>query len=598
MAFLLLNLRAASTVPRRPESRALPLRLSFPHVTLSLFPRRGLLGSSFVHSLALAAILLAPPFFAAARHPLEPDDPPSADTIEAKQIVYLPQLGGGLEGRGHRGGGPAAAGKGNSVAQAASSSGFTYPGPQKIVSNLSNPTNNIQTILQPELKHPKTLPPLVPAPNLVQTANADPPSPLKPSNSIPAKPAFPFKIKPLSPSQRKVRAYDPSVPVIQPALQDPTSAVKMVLPANVPPPVNETTNSDPQTPVTPQEPHRFDRISNLPTRGTDPKTRLSLSPAPSPPDLKTTLPAGEARGRFAVSPDPSPLGANDGPGSKLNGSPNSSAVGNGNGAPVGNSVGEGAGGKGAIGGEDRGVGNGAGLEEGSGKGGGGTGADSGRGTGKGGGTGTGNGTGSGSGSGGGPGPGTGAFPGITIQGGSSGTGAVDGKPSMRASSISIAPSGAYGLTVVATASSGGGLPDFGVFSNERVYTVYLDMRKTVADPAPSWVLQCALLRGAAGGSQNSSAGQQGFAPPFPIVKEPLNLPADRAQKNLHRMIVVYAVVDSNGKLDQSSVKQSPDPELDKAVLEALSKWTFRPAELNGQAVAVRILLGIPISLNQ
>ena len=70
------------------------------------------------------------------------------------------------------------------------------------------------------------------------------------------------------------------------------------------------------------------------------------------------------------------------------------------------------------------------------------------------------------------------------------------------------------------------------------------------------------------------------------------------RKYLRRLIVVYAVIDTGGKLQQMSVKQSPDPQLNQPALTALEKWVFRPAELNGEPVAVKALLGIPLSLPQ
>ena len=42
------------------------------------------------------------------------------------------------------------------------------------------------------------------------------------------------------------------------------------------------------------------------------------------------------------------------------------------------------------------------------------------------------------------------------------------------------------------------------------------------------------------------------------------------------------------------VKKTPDAQLSDPIMLALSKWVFRPAQLNGQPVAVRILLGIPL----
>jgi hypothetical protein len=47
-------------------------------------------------------------------------------------------------------------------------------------------------------------------------------------------------------------------------------------------------------------------------------------------------------------------------------------------------------------------------------------------------------------------------------------------------------------------------------------------------------------------------------------------------------------------MEQTSVKESPDPLLNQPVLDALSKWVFRPGVLNGDPVAVKALLGIPL----
>ncbi len=90
------------------------------------------------------------------------------------------------------------------------------------------------------------------------------------------------------------------------------------------------------------------------------------------------------------------------------------------------------------------------------------------------------------------------------------------------------------MTVVSTASSGGGLEDFGVFDNERVFTVYIGMKRMPEDADPTWTLQYASLQAAGGDPQ--------IAAPMPVMRE----------------------------------------------------WPDRPAQLNGQPVAVKILLGIPL----
>jgi hypothetical protein len=44
----------------------------------------------------------------------------------------------------------------------------------------------------------------------------------------------------------------------------------------------------------------------------------------------------------------------------------------------------------------------------------------------------------------------------------------------------------------------------------------------------------------------------------------------------------------------ADVKQTPDVRVSDPIVQALSKWVFRPAQLNNQPVAVKVLLGIPL----
>jgi len=84
--------------------------------------------------------------------------------------------------------------------------------------------------------------------------------------------------------------------------------------------------------------------------------------------------------------------------------------------------------------------------------------------------------------------------------------------------------------------------------------------------------------------------------PFPIEKEQPQFPEEVVARNLGRLIIVYAEITSEGKVENTRIIQSPNPLLNQPLLEALAKWIFRPAESNGQAVAVKALMGIPLSL--
>ncbi len=296
------------------------------------------------------------------------------------------------------------------------------------------------------------------------------------------------------------------------------------------------------------------------------------------------------------------------PGSKIESSATTPAIGQ-TAVAAGNDAGQtalGAGNsKGSEGtGGGLGVGTGAGADTGAGKGG--TGTGSARGSSTGAGIGTGPGPTSASGAGAGSATGRGGLPGLTIQrGGAGGSGiTINGggagagggiSVDVQRSPIKIPMQTAYGMTISSTADSGGGLPDLGVFAHEKVYTVYLDMRGTTAEHSPSWTLQYARLRSPAEISAAASNQiQEGLTPPFPLVKELPKLNSELIRTYLRNVIVVYAVMDVQGKLQSLSVRQSPDARFNASILAALTHWTFQPAQLSGQPVPLKVLIGIPL----
>ncbi len=146
------------------------------------------------------------------------------------------------------------------------------------------------------------------------------------------------------------------------------------------------------------------------------------------------------------------------------------------------------------------------------------------------------------------------------------------------------------MTVVSTASSGGGLEDFGVFENERVFTVYIAMKRNPEDADPTWTLQYALLKS----DSVSSSGDLQVAAPSPVMREWPQISPELEKKYAQRQVVVSAVVDKEGKVGHVAVKETPDPRVSDPIVQALSKWVFRPAQFNGQPIAVKVLLGIPL----
>ena len=489
------------------------------------------------------------------------------DFSSPDHVVFLPSVGGGSEGnrpglRGNPGG--------SVTPPVRSSAGFSYPGPQATVSDPPDAFNPTQTLLQPALKDLPGLHEFVPLPNMVQMAAAPDPAParivVKPSTRVATNEAI---------------AVAPSLQLQPPKLALPLATATlpaMALPDSLG--LRKPVEKPIENPIAPPV-----EVSEASSHGPDPKTLLSLSAIPAPPDVPTNFPHAEARGRFAASPDPLALVSQPAPGAKSGSATSGSAgIGTNNDSGAGDAAGTrdiAAGSEvGTPGGADGGSA-GTGLAKVRGTGDGGLGITIGRGSGTGSGIGSGSSASAASGGGAGNGAGSGTFAGITIHGGGyTGGTSANLHPT-------LAPRNAYGMTIVSTASSGGGLADFGVFSDEKVYTVFMDMRETGAERAPAWTLQYA--------AASSVTNRNGtIVAPSPLVRPRPQLPAPLLHKYPNAMVVISAMLGTAGHLEDIAVKQTPDARLIPAILTALNNWYFRPAEMDGQPVPLKILLGIPL----
>ena len=476
----MLRLNPRQTAVRRSEQHRILFRSA--NLDYNYRPFRGLLFSLLAHASLLSGVL----FFPISAKVSERSRYLARAVIidHNKMVLYLPAIGDRPHKREPEPGSKPHD-KSAPVAPAPRTRGLSYPGPQPIVSDFEHPTNSIQTVLQPALPNPAILKPPLLLPNIVQVADAGP---------VP-------EVKSPEPSQR---------------------------PPEPPKPV-EQLKVDPPTVTSP-----------VPVKGPDLRTFLALTPMPAVAEPALSAPPGEAKGRFAVSPDPNLDASGNEPGSKgttAAAGPPATAVSSGSAAE-------------------------SGLASGS---------DTSSG------------------------PGKNVFPGITIIGG-----AVDTKTARNPAVNARTPlplQTSYGITVLSSGAGGGGLPNLGVFSNEQVHTAFLDMRRDINDQVPSWTVEYALLQGRpgqAGGASKPGGSQLGIVLPFPTVKEQPAMPPELVRSYPGRMVIVYAIINIEGKMEQMVVKDSPDSRLNEPVLNALSKFVFRPAQRDGETVPAKALLGIPV----
>jgi hypothetical protein len=80
-----------------------------------------------------------------------------------------------------------------------------------------------------------------------------------------------------------------------------------------------------------------------------------------------------------------------------------------------------------------------------------------------------------------------------------------------------------------------------------------------------------------------------------MLKQVPNFSAEVASKCAHRLIVASAILNVTGQLEQVSIKQAPDSQVIGPLVEALTNWTFQPAQVDGKPAALKILLGIRLA---
>jgi hypothetical protein len=563
------------------------------------FPARGIPLSLLLHVLVLTGFLLlrkSPSFqLANPRH-----QPRQLAVIMPLEAIQSPSAG--ASGAAGKSGGNRA-----SHAVANRSMAASFAGPQQVISDTKDPTNSVQTILQPEvlaprrLSHPIAVPSTVkiamphPAPvlsagesrPLVQAQTPPPPAWTPPSQHSPvettsvtaqdllaAAPKLPVFVSP-------VRNFSPQPTPPPPAPKQPAPPARVQAAAQKPynlPPVKSATASSPpvQSGASPQAQMQ----AAPPTKalvpsgtGKDDRNLLVINAIDTQSAANDQLIAqNEIHGKFEVAPVNVPVGPKSSQGDlKPDKKP-----GTGSGSATANQIASSAGSN---------SGQTAGKEPGTSASGSATPSPNGQGSG----TGT-RGSSSGSAPQGASGS-TSPFGAISIQGGTSsgGHGTGSGSTVEKPASTAAVQHGSYNMTIISSGSSGGGLRDFGTFRDGPVYTVYLDV-SSLGITGTRWSLQY----GAAREARLAHPGAL-LTPPFPSRQVLPKFPAARVAANIARLFVVQANISTEGTMEAIQILQSPDVTLNALLKECLLKWVFQSAAMGEDRVPVRVLIGIPVA---
>lgn len=466
----------------------------------------------------------------------------------------------------------------------------TYYGAQHIVSTPPDPDNAVQTILQPDLLSARKIAAPLPLPNMVKIAMAKapelPPVPMavKTQMVVPKGSVAPHEVVENEVIASAPTPVTPAVPERDaPKLAVPTHAVESpkvvqgkpdpVAPAEakvLAPAPTPTVKPAVQPSVAEAAPAVQKSAQTVNGEGTAEHNLLVINALSLPQAaMPKELPKGELHGAFEVVPalGPQKVLPTAGPSS-------AQASDKGSGSAADESK--------AAGGIEKAQGKNSGMP-GAGKtdamaarGGAGLNAAAGHGLGR-----QGNSAGNGASTGNQQGP----FPNITVEGAKPAESAVAGV----GQSKQVHHEG-YGMTIISSGSSGGGLRDYGVFHNQPTYTIFMDV-SSLGIRGTRWSLQYGIASTVRTAYHNGSV-----SPPYAVEQVLPIFPGQLVADNVGKMIVVQAELNVEGALESIRILQSPDGKMSALMQECLRKWKFQAAEMGGEAVPVTVLMGIPVAM--
>jgi TonB family protein len=124
-----------------------------------------------------------------------------------------------------------------------------------------------------------------------------------------------------------------------------------------------------------------------------------------------------------------------------------------------------------------------------------------------------------------------------------------------------------------------------VFQGRKYYSLALNM-PNLTSAGGSWIIRFAELNPQPGAESNLAA-------PVPTTKVDPAYPADLMHDRVEGVVVLYALIQSDGRVGEVRVLQGVEERLDSNAESAIKQWHFRPATKNDVPVAVEAVIRVP-----
>lgn len=130
-----------------------------------------------------------------------------------------------------------------------------------------------------------------------------------------------------------------------------------------------------------------------------------------------------------------------------------------------------------------------------------------------------------------------------------------------------------------------------VFGGKRYYSMSLNM-PNLTSSAGSWIIRFAEMHPKPG------APNENLSAPVALFKVDPAYPADLRRDKVEGVVVLYAIIHSDGTVGEVRVLEGVHDDLDHNASTALQKWHFRPATKNGLPVDLEAVIRVPFKASR
>jgi len=130
-----------------------------------------------------------------------------------------------------------------------------------------------------------------------------------------------------------------------------------------------------------------------------------------------------------------------------------------------------------------------------------------------------------------------------------------------------------------------------VFGGKRYYSMSLNM-PNLTSSAGSWIIRFAEMHPKPG------AVNENLSAPVALYKVDPAYPADLRRDRVEGVVVLYAIIHSDGSVGDVRVLEGVQNDLDHNASTALQKWHFRPATKDGLPVDLEAVIRVPFKASR